>query len=51
MDHNKLYYFMDTKSLSSKQVRWAQKLSWYYFQIDYHQDKTNAAIDILSKFF
>ena len=35
-DHNNLRYFMDTKSLSSKQVWWAQKLSRYHFQIDYH---------------
>ena len=34
-NHNNLRRFMDTKSLSSKQVRWAQKLSYYYFQIDY----------------
>ena len=30
-DHNNLRRFMDTKSLSSRQVRWAQKLSRYYF--------------------
>ena len=49
-DHNNLRCFMDTKSLSFKQVRWAQKLSWYHFQIDYCQDKANAAADALSKF-
>ena len=41
---------MDTKSLSSRQVRWAQKLSQYHFQIDYCQGKVNVAVDILSKF-
>ena len=41
---------MDTKSLSSKQVRWAQKLSCYYFSIDYHQNKHNGAADILSQY-
>ena len=30
-DHNNFRRFMDTKSLSSRQVHWAQKLSWYYF--------------------
>ena len=30
-DHNNLRRFMDTKSLSSRQVRWAQKLSRYHF--------------------
>ena len=41
---------MDTKSLSSRQVRWAQELFWYYFWIDYYQDKANAAADALSRF-
>ena len=41
---------MDTKSLSSRQVRWAQELSWYYFQINYHQGKANAAADALLRF-
>ena len=30
-DNNNLCYFMDTKSLSSRQVHWAQKLSQYHF--------------------
>ena len=34
-DYNNLRRFMDTKSLSSRQVCWAQKLSCYHFQIDY----------------
>ncbi len=41
---------MDTKSLSSCQVRWAQELSQYYFQIDYCQEKANAIVDTLSHF-
>ena len=35
-NHNNLRRFMETKSLSSRQVRWAQELFRYYFQIDYH---------------
>ena len=35
MDHNNLHCFMDTKSLSSRQVYWAQELSCYHIQIDY----------------
>ena len=50
MDHNNLCCFMDTKSLSSKQVRWAQKLFQYHLQIDYCQNKAIAATDALSKF-
>ena len=41
---------MDTKSLSSCQVRWAQKLFCYHFQIDYCQGKVNRAADALSRF-
>ena len=41
---------MDTNSLSSYQVRWAQKLSRYYFQIDYYQIKANGATGALSRF-
>ena len=42
---------MDTKNLSLKQVRWTQKLSHYYFPINYCQGKGNAAADALLKFF
>ena len=49
-DHNNLCYFMDTKSLSSRQVCWAQELSQYHFHINYCQDKANAAVDALSRF-
>ena len=49
-DHNNLHRFKDTKRLSSRQVRWAQELSRYHFQINYCQNKANAAADALSKF-
>ncbi len=49
-DYNNLQRFMDTKSLSSKQVRWAQKLSRYHSRIDYRQDKANGAADALSQY-
>ena len=48
MDHNNLRQFMDAKNLSSRQVRWAQKLSRYQFQIGYCQGKANWAADALS---
>ena len=41
---------MDTKSLSSRQVRWAQELSRYHFRIDYCQGKANGAADALSRY-
>lgn len=48
---NNLIQFIDTKSLSFREVRWAQELSWYNFQIDYHQVKANQVADAFSKFF
>ena len=47
-DHNNLRWFIDTKNLSSRQVRWAQKLSCYHFQINYCQGKANRTADALS---
>ena len=41
---------MDIKILSSCQVCWAQKLSCYYFWIDYHQGKANETTNALSCF-
>ncbi len=49
-DHNNLERFMDTKSLSSRQVRWVQELSRYHFHIDYQQGKANEAADTLSQY-
>ena len=49
-NHNNLRRFMETKSLSSRQVRWAQELSRYHFQIDYCQGKANEAADALSQY-
>ena len=51
INHNNLRCFMDTKSLSSRQVRWAQKHSQYYSWIDHGQSNVNAAADTLSRFF
>ena len=39
---------METKSLSSRQVRWAQELFCYHFRINYGQSKANGAADALS---
>ena len=41
---------METKSLSSRQVRWAQELFCYHFQIDYRQGKANGAADALFRY-
>ena len=50
IDYNNLCQFIDIRSLSSRQVRWAQKIFWYYFQIDYHQRKANGATNTLSQY-
>ena len=42
---------MNTKSLSSRQVCWAQELSRYHFRINYRQSKANGAADTLSQYF
>ena len=49
-NHDNFYRIMQTKSLSSCQVWWAQKLSQYYFQINYSQNKANGAANELSQF-
>ncbi len=49
-NHNKLQHFINTKSLSSRQVRWAEKLSKYHFWIDYRQGKVNKVVDTLSQY-
>ena len=49
-NHNNLRQFMDMKSLSSRQVRLAQELSCYHFQIDYCQGKANKTADALSRY-
>ena len=49
-NHNNLCRFIDTKSLSSRQVGQAQKLYRYYFHIDYCQGKANKATDALSSY-
>ena len=50
-NHNNLCRFMETKSLNSCQVWWAQELSQYHFWINYCQSKANGATDTLSQFF
>ncbi len=49
-NHNNLQRFIDIKSLSSRQVYWAQKLSKYHFRINYRQSKANKAADTLSQY-
>ena len=50
MNHNNLRPFIDTMSLSSRQIWWAQELLWYYFRINYCQGRINITADSLSCF-
>lgn len=49
-NHNNLHQFMDTRSLRSNYIQWAQELSRYHFSIDYRWSEANAATNALSHF-
>ena len=49
-DQINLWGFMNTKSFSPKQFRWAKKLFRYHFRINYRQRKANGAADALFRF-
>lgn len=42
-DHDYLRYFMTTKELNARQVRWAEKLAAFDFHIEYRKGKLNPA--------
>ena len=42
-DHSNLRYFMTTKELTAKQIRWAEKLAAFDFKIEYRKGKLNPA--------
>ena len=48
-DHNNLQWFMTTKVLSRRQVRWAEWLSCIDFRVSYRAGKDNGAADALSR--
>ena len=50
-NYNNLRQFIDTKSLSSRQVHWAQELSCYSFCINHCQSKANRVADVLFHYF
>jgi hypothetical protein len=41
--------FLITKKLNQKQVRWAEILAEYYFEIKYVKGTDNIKVDILSR--
>jgi hypothetical protein len=48
-DHKSLEYFMTIKKLTRRQVRWAEFLSRYNFQIVYRPGKQNGKADALTQ--
>lgn len=50
INQNNLCQLIEIKSLSSRQVCWAQELSQYSVWLDYCQGEPNEATDALSRF-
>ena len=48
-DHKKLMFFLETKQLNPKQVRWLEKLACYDFAIKYIKNENNIGADALNK--
>ena len=48
-DHKNLSYFTTTKKLNRQQVRWAELLASYNFQIHYWKGSENGRADALSQ--
>jgi len=48
-DHKNLTSFLTTKELNWRQVRWAEMLTEYYFEIEHVKESDNAKADALSK--
>ena len=47
-DHKNLEYFMTTKLLSHRQVRWSEFLLWFNFRIVYRPGKAGGKPDVLT---
>jgi hypothetical protein len=48
-DHKALEYFMSTKQLSARQVRWAEYLSQFFFEVRFRAGKKNERADALTR--
>src|SRR5450755_5165368 len=48
-DHQNLTYFLTTKELNRRQVRWAELISSYNFKIYYHKGSENGRVDALNR--
>ena len=48
-DHKNLTYFTTTKELNKRQIRWAEELADYDFEIHYRKGSENGRADALSR--
>ena len=48
-DYQNLTYFLTTKKLNRRQVRWAELILSYNFKIYYHKGSENGRVDALSR--
>jgi len=48
-DYKNLIGFLITKELNQRQVRWAEMLAKYYFEIQHTKGIDNARVDALSR--
>ena len=49
IDHKKLMFFLETKQLNPKQIRWLEKLACYDFAIKHIKYENNVGADALSR--
>ena len=48
-NHKKLTFFLETKQLNPKQVRWLKELACYDFAIKYIKNENNVGVTINGK--
>ena len=48
-DHKKLLFFLETKKLNQKQVRWLKNFACYDFAIEHIKNETNVGANVLSR--
>ena len=48
-DHKNLTSFLTTKELNQRQIRWAEMLAEYHFEIEHVKGSDNAKTDALSR--
>ena len=49
LNHKNLTYFMSSKKLTEKQVKWAEKLTDFDFKLEFRAKHLNVRADALSR--